>query len=269
MKKLIAAMLACLLLCGCSLSAGPGSSVAPTDPPPTLPPSPYAPEDFRYDGEYLVCDAGNTIMGIDVSAHQQSIDWQQVVDAGIQFAIIRLGYRGLSEGQLHTDEFAAANLAGARDAGLLVGAYFFSQAISVTEAEEEAKLALEILDGFRLDLPLVYDWEYVSETARTADADARTVTDCTQAFCAAVEQAGYESMIYFNSYQATQLLYLQELKEYPWWLAMYDTTAEAPCKVDLWQYTSQGRVPGIAGNVDINLMFAEWGLGRQVWATME
>lgn len=265
MKKIIAAALAALLLCGCGRLPEPTQ----TDPPPTLPQSPYSPQDYAYEDGYLTCTAGQTVMGIDVSSHQEVIDWQQVADAGVEFAIIRLGNRGYESGQLSADEYAQVNLAGAKDAGILVGAYIYSQAVSVAEAEEEAAFALEILDGTELDLPLVYDWEYVDENARTAHVDARTLTDCTLAFCRAVENAGYEAMVYFNSAQATQLLYLEELAEYPWWLAMYDVSMDFPCKVDLWQYTNTGSVPGIEGNVDVNLMFAEWGLGERVWAEIE
>lgn len=267
MKKIIAAVLAALLLCGCS--ERPQPTERPTDPPVTLPQSPYTAQDYRYEDGFLTCTAGETVLGVDVSSHQEVIDWQQVAAAGIQFAFVRLGNRGYESGQLSADTYAMANLTGAQEAGLLVGAYLFSQAVSVEEAKEEAAFALEILDEFQLDLPLVYDWEYVNEEARTAQVDARTLTDCTKAFCIAVEEAGYESMIYFNSYQATDLLYLNELEAYPWWLAMYDVSMDFPCKADLWQYTKTGSVPGIEGNVDVNLMFAEWGLGAQVWAEIE
>ena len=166
--------------------------------------------------------------------------------------MVRLGNRGIADGQLYEDEFARQNLEGARAAGLKVGAYFYSQALTVAEAKEEAAKALEILDGFLLDMPLVFDWE---QESRTENVDKRTLTDCTLAFCDAVAQAGYEPMVYFNSYQAQELLVLEELQHLPWWLAMYDITAEFPYKVDMWQYTCTGTIPGIEGNVDINLLF--------------
>ena len=170
---------------------------------------------------------------------------------------------------MHEDTHALENLAGAKAAGLKVGAYIFSQAVSVAEAREEAAFALSILGGAELDMPLVFDWEYVNSEARTANMDARTLTDLTRAFCRDVELMGYESMVYFNSSQATDLLVLKELEEYPWWLAMYDITAEFPCKVDLWQYTNSGRVPGVEGDVDVNLMFTDYGLGAQVFGKMD
>ncbi len=254
MKKLLALLLVALLLCSCELELQ-----IPTEP--TLPPSLYGPEDFTYENGFLTCTASETVLGIDVSAHQGVIDWQAVADAGIQFAIIRLGSRGLVEGVLKEDAYAQVNLQQARQAGIQVGAYFFSQAISVEEAKKEAELALAILDGFALDLPLVYDWEYVDEESRTANVDARTLTDCTKAFCETVEKAGYRAMIYFNSYQATERINLLELEQYPWWLAKYDLEADFPCRADLWQYTNTGSVPGIEGNVDVNLLF----LPGQLW----
>ena len=267
MKKWTGILLAALLLCGCAKAPQP--TLPPTEPLPTLPPSPYTAQDYRYENGFLTCTAGETVLGVDVSSHQGVIDWQAVADAGIKFVFVRLGNRGYESGKLSMDTYARANLAGAREAGLLVGAYFFSQAISVGEAKREAAFALRVLDGFQLDLPLVYDWEYVNETVRTANVGARLLTDCTLAFCQAVENAGYDAMIYFNSYQATQLLYLDELEMYPWWLAMYDISMEFPCKADIWQYTDSGSVPGISWGADVNLMFTDFGLGQAVFGKME
>ena len=154
MKKL-AIILALLLLCGC---AGQEVPAVTTEPPYILPPSPYVPEDFIYAGDYLSCAAGETVMGIDVSSHQGAIDWQEVANSGVRFAFIRLGYRGYNSGTLHIDEYAQENLNAARNVGIKIGAYFFSQAVTVAEAEEEARYALEILGNLSLDLPLVYDW---------------------------------------------------------------------------------------------------------------
>ena len=261
MKRIGLILALLLLLAGCH---APETTVPTqtTEPPYTLPVSPYTPADFVQEGNFLTCTAADVIVGIDVSSHQGKIDWQTVADAGIRYAFVRLGYRGYGSGALQTDVYARINLEGAKAAGIAVGAYFFSQAIDVTEAEKEAAYALGILDGFELDLPLVYDWEYVSDTARTANMDARTLTDCTVAFCEAVQAAGYDPMVYFNSSQITRLLYGEEIEQYPWWLAKYDPALDFPCKVDMWQYTNQGTVPGISTAVDIDLMFGAYGLGQ-------
>ena len=221
----------------------------------TLPPNPFTAEDFVYADGYLTCLAQDAALGIDVSVWQDAIDWQQVKAAGIEFAMLRIGYRGSDLGGLYEDEFLRANYEGAKAAGIKVGGYFFSQAVSVQEAKEEAEFVLDIIGDWDFDMPVVYDWEYIDGQARTANVDARTLTDCTKAFCEAVKNAGFAPMVYFNRDQAAERMYLQELTEYPFWLALYDTAMDYPYRVDMWQYTSTGTVPGIAGDVDINLYF--------------
>lgn len=276
----VTAVLLCLL-CAMVLSGKvweqePPETVAPTQAPtqapteepteapteePTEPPAeenPYGIFDFQFQGKYLKLLEGESITGIDVSAHQQEIDWEKVRASGVEFAMIRLGYRGYGEaGTLNEDKYARANLEGAAAAGLDIGVYFFSQAVSVEEALEEAEFVLEMLDGMELDMPVVYDWEYVSEEARTANVDRRTLTDCTLAFLGKIEEAGYWPMVYFNTGQALRMLYLRELNQYDFWLALYSHRMTFPYQVKMWQYTSTGRVPGVEGNCDINIYFPE------------
>ncbi len=263
MKRLALILVLALLCAGCRAKVPDVTA----QPPYSLPESLYAPEDFRMENGLLSLTAGTAVMGIDVSSHQGLIDWQAVKQAGVQFAFVRLGYRGYESGTLMTDEYVKINLNGAREAGIPVGAYFFSQAVSPEEAKKEAAYALGILDGFSLELPLVYDWEYVSDTARTANMDRETLTACTLAFCEAVEEAGYAPMVYFNSSQITALLDGEQIEKYPWWIAKYDLSADFVCRGDLWQYTNQGSLPGISGAVDINLMFTDYGLGKTLFGT--
>ena len=225
---------------------------------PTIPPeaNPYGRLDFQYNrNNYLLCQRQDSYPGIDVSAFQGEIDWQKVADSGIEFAIVRLGYRGYGKaGKMVEDEYAKKNLQGARDAGLAVGAYFFSQALSIEEVDEEIEFFLNILGDFELDMPLILDWEQVGvETARTNNMDARTLTNMQVHFCQTMTEMGYQPMVYFNWNQSSRLLYLSELEEYPFWLALYQDRMTYPYKVEMWQYTDQGKVPGIAGNVDINV----------------
>ncbi len=186
--------------------------------------------------------------GIDVSSHQGEIDWNLVAQSGIEFAMVRLGYRGYDSGTLHIDQYARKNLEGARAAGLRIGAYFFSQAVNAEEARQEAALALQVLDGMPLDLPLVYDWEYVSPQARTGDMDGETLLACVEGFCTSL--GDYQPMIYFNKELSRTLLDLDELEQYPFWLAQYREELEFPYAVGMWQYTDQGIVDGIDGYVD-------------------
>ena len=221
----------------------------------TLTDNPYGPEDFITVDGYVTCTAGSTRRGLDVSAHQDRIDWERVRAAGFDFAFIRIGYRGYSVGDIFPDEMARENLAGAKAAGLDVGVYFYAQAINVEEAAEEARWCLDFLAGEELDLPVVYDWEYVSPSARTGGMDRETLTQCARTFCAAIENGGYQPMLYFNNHVSRDLLDLEELSEYPFWLAQYRDQLDYPYQVDFWQYTESGKVPGIEGDVDIDLMF--------------
>lgn len=253
---------AALLATALFLLAPRGNRTTPVTEPPyepvpgiTQPANPYGPEDFEYQGNYLACTAGSALLGVDVSSHQGEIDWEQVRSAGMEFAIIRVGYRGYTTGGVYPDEYAMANLEGARNAGLKVGVYFYSQALDEGEARREAQFCIDMLDGQKLDLPVVFDWEYAGEDTRSADMTSGALMACTRAFCREVEQAGYQPMIYFNPHIAENLLELEQLQEYPFWLAMYSDEMTWPYEVEMWQYTATGSVPGIEGDTDINLWF--------------
>lgn len=272
MAGLITVLLAILLTIGtllaltrCTgrLTSPPSSSIPPTrlPPAPTLAANPYGPEDFAFADGYLTCLADECWLGIDVSEHQGVIDWEIVATTPVQFAMVRLAFRGWgSEGKIQADAQGMTNLIGARDAGLQVGVYFFSQAISVEEAIEEARYLLALLDGRQLDLPVVFDWETVSsDDARTARMDKRTLNACAQAFCQEIENAGYEAMVYFNLDLARRMFRLIDLQEagYDFWLAMYSENMDFSYRVRMWQYTSSGTVAGIKGKVDLNLYFPD------------
>ncbi len=238
-----------------------GDPSLPTIPPPEK--NPYGRMDFQYDGRYLKALRCDSMAGIDVSAYQGKIDWQKVADSGIQFAIIRLGYRGYGTGVLVEDKYARANLEGAAKAGLEVGAYFFSQALNEEEVHEEIDFMLEILGDTEITMPVVFDWEYVSAEARTANMDDRTLTDLNLIYCERMEKEGYQPMIYFNSTQARTLLFLYELEEYPFWLAYYSDRMNYPYRFEMWQYSCTGRVPGIEGDVDLNILLLDQKLRPQ------
>ena len=235
----------------------PEPTVSETEPKnPTIPPAPnpYDRFDFQYNKHnYLVLQNVESYPGVDVSAYQGDIDWEKVKASGIDFAIIRLGYRGYESGKLVEDAYARKNLEGAAAAGLKVGAYFFSQALSTKEADEELEFMLDILGEQYLSMPLVLDWEIPTSTARTARMDARTLTDIQLHFCKKAADLGYQPMVYFNWHQSEHLYILHELEDYPFWLALYQDRMTYPWDIEMWQYTSTGRVPGINGDVDINV----------------
>lgn len=217
--------------------------------------NPFTAQDFTYQGYYLSCRSQPYMLGIDVSEWQGEIDWDIVQAAGMEFAMLRLGFRGTTQGALTEDSCAYANYTAAKEAGMKVGGYFFSQAVSEQEAVEEAEFVLSMIEGWELDMPIVFDWEYGGADSRTANVDARTLTDCAKAFCRTIEEAGFRAMIYFNESQSYQKLYLEELTDYEFWLAKYQDTLEYPYRVDMWQYTDSARVPGINTNVDVDLYF--------------
>ena len=192
--------------------------------------------------------------GIDVSVHQGEIDWPAVAEDGVEFAMLRLGYRGYTEGGLFLDSQFERNIRGALDAGLEVGVYFFSQATSPEEAREEAEFVLSALEGYDLTYPVAFDWETVSsQDARTRGMGGEAITQCALAFCDRVREAGYEPAVYFNQHLGYLYYDLRALTEYPIWLAEYDGTPDFYYHFDLWQYTHTGEVDGIQGDVDLNL----------------
>ena len=222
----------------------------------------FSADDFELVDGYMTCTTAPAMLGVDVCSYQGQIDWQQVAAAGVEYAIIRVGGRGWGpEGKLYTDEYAQINYDGAKAAGLQVGTYFFSQATTVEEAQEEAQYVLQIMDGWELEMPVAFDWEQIptwtDPESRTAEMDARTVTDCTVAFCEEIRAAGYMPMFYTNTHQYETFLYATEVDSYGVWAAQYSDRLTFPYYLNMWQYTDSGTVPGIAGEVDLNLYFPE------------
>ena len=224
--------------------------------------SPYDWEGLVLSGDRLALYEGDELLsqtGVDVSDHQGTIDWQAVADDGIDFAFVRLGNRGYTQGELYADDLAAENLDGAADAGLSVGAYFFSQATTVEEAVEEARFALEVLDGRELDLPIAFDHETVaSDSARANDVSGDDLAAIANAFCEVVEEAGYTAVVYGNASDLARFDGTEALSKRAVWWAEYTTDApSAQLDFALWQYSAEGQVDGIEGDVDLNLLLVD------------
>ena len=197
--------------------------------------------------------------GIDVSKYQGDIDWNAVREEGIEYAFIRLGLRGYESGKIVLDDFYDANMKGANEAGVRAGVYFFTQAVTVEEAQEEAAFVIEHLAGYDVSCPVVFDVERISGGKGRADQITREErTAITIAFCEAVRAAGYTPMIYGNVVCFTQLLDMPQLNAYEKWYAFYDDYMYMPYEVTCWQYTEKGRVDGIPNNVDLNISFKVW-----------
>ena len=205
------------------------------------------------------------LRGIDVSEHQHEIDWAQVAASGVDYAYVRLGYRGYTEGGLFEDPYFRANVEGALANGLQVSVYFFSQAISVQEAIEEAEYVLARIRDYNITLPVVYDWEKINGemAARTDNLDFSILNDCAVAFCDTVKNAGYEPAIYFNRHLGYYGYDLSRMTDYDFWFALPESSfPNFYYAVDMWQYSFTEQVPGIAEPTDMNLMFIPLETGK-------
>lgn len=204
---------------------------------------------------YYTGKAYEVLRGADVSEHQLEIDWAQAAPS-LDFAYIRLGYRGYTQGGLFEDPYYEQNMSGALNNGLKVGVYMFSQAISVEEAIEEANFVLERLEGYKISLPVIFDWEKIDGGgARTDDLDPAVLTDCAVAFCETVKNAGYEPGVYFNRYLGYYGFDLSRLTDYSFWVAVPGDFPDFYYASDLWQYTFSASIPGIPTETDMNLLF--------------
>lgn len=194
--------------------------------------------------------------GIDVSEYQHEIDWQAVAASGVEFAIIRVGYRGTSVGALNADSLYAQNIQKAQAAGLKVGAYFYSQAASLMEAAEEAVFTAQLLKGYNLDLPVFYDWEnFGDEGWRTNDVSPETVTACCLEFCKLLESEGIAAGVYSSIPHVYWQYVLDELDGLTVWMGDPGNWPEFYYEHTYWQYSFTGTVPGIEGNVDLDVLY--------------
>lgn len=193
-------------------------------------------------------------IGIDVSKYQSSINWTKVKNAGINFVIIRCGYRGYGSGVLVQDPKFASHITGAKAAGLRVGIYFFSQAITEAEAVEEASMAVKLAKQYGINMPIAIDSEYAAGGAGRADGLSKSErTKITVAFCNTVANSGYKPMVYASKSWFSSHLDVSQFGSYRIWVAHYAEKCGYSGRYDIWQNTSKGSVDGISGNVDMNI----------------
>lgn len=199
---------------------------------------------------------GNSRVGIDVSKWNGEIDWDRVRNAGVEFAIVRAGYRGSVTGSLVEDPCFAANMKGAAASGVPVGVYFFTQAVNEVEAVEEASVVLQLVKEYSLDYPIFIDTEGAGGNGRADGLDAETRTLVCEAFCRTIENAGYKAGVYGSRNWYNNNLYTDRLdNDYCIWLAEYRSVPLYQGYYQIWQYTSKGKVDGIDGNVDMNISY--------------
>lgn len=204
---------------------------------------------FREDGSL---DGGN-VMGIDISKHNGTVDWNAVKNAGVEFVILRCGYRGSASGVLVEDEKFRTNIKGATAAGLKVGIYFFSQAVNEMEAVEEASLTLSLIKGHKISYPVYIDVEAANGRADGLSAAERTKV--VKAFCETVRDSGYTAGVYSNKNWFAEKMDTGAFGNYRIWLAQYTESPTYTGRYEMWQYSSQGTIPGIKGDVDLNICY--------------
>ncbi len=217
----------------------------------------YQMDAFIHDGDRLSYEDEqySCRLGVDVSHHQGEIDWQAVRDAGYTFAFLRIGFRGYgTAGAIRPDTQFERNITQAQAAGLDVGVYFFSQAVNEEEAREEAEFVLGRLQGYELQLPVVFDPENIlDDDARTDDVTGEQFTKNTIVFCNLIKEAGYEPMIYSNMLWEAFQFDLRQLSGYPVWYADYEQKPQTPYQFEFWQYSNTGNVAGISGETDLDI----------------
>ncbi len=209
-------------------------------------------------GEYQYMDGEQVIShkGIDVSYHQGNIDWNAVAQDGVEFAFIRVANRGYGTGKLVEDDNFKSNIEGAMAAGIHVGVYVYSQAITEDEVLEEANLVLQKLAPYAVKCPIVFDVEKAaSESGRMNQLSVEERTNLTLLFCQTIEAAGYKPMIYHNLEMGALMLDIETLEQYDKWFAYYNDDMYYPYEYKIWQYSDEGKVNGIGSDVDLNICF--------------
>lgn len=208
---------------------------------------------YSFGADGVLAKAPGT-MGIDVSKWNGNIDWNAVKNSGVNFVIIRCGYRGSSEGALIEDQKFRSNIKGAQAAGLKVGVYFFTQAVNEVEAVEEASMVINLVKGYTLSYPVYLDVEGSNGRGDRISASQRTAN--IKAFCGTIANAGYKAGVYANKTWLTSMINTSQITNYKIWLAQYaQAVTYTGSRYDMWQYTSKGRVTGISGNVDMNICY--------------
>ncbi len=222
-----------------------------------------------YDVENFYIEDGGSVMyyhnddgtrastiAIDISTYQPYVDWEDVKAAGVDVVMLRVGFRGYGTGRIVLDDMFEEHVVNATEAGLTVGVYFFSQAISYEEGVEEARFTIDAIRKYNIKGPVAIDTEFVDASdARTNGLDVDSRTDSVVGFCETVKSAGYTPMIYANRNWFVQCLDMTRLGNYKLWLAHYANQTDFPYLYTGWQYTNAGYIDGISGEVDLNVWF--------------
>ena len=230
--------------------------------------SQYLPKnDYDYTGlvcknnemQYYVDGKKTSYFGIDISKYQDYMDFVKIKKAGVDFVMIRVGIRGYSTGQIVMDDYFYDNIKRAFDAGLDVGVYFSSQAVTKDEAIEEANTVIAALEGYNITYPVVFDMEFMkNDTARIEKLTKSHKTDITKAFLDTISAAGFNGMIYGDKEWLVKEIDMSKLTAYDVWLSQIQDLPDYPYKFSMWQYMSDGSIDGISGYVNLNISFVDY-----------
>lgn len=231
--------------------------------------SPYLPK-HEYDFTKLVCQSdimkyyedGRQVSftGVKLSKHHEYVDFNKMKKDGVDFGMLRVGARGYGSGQLLLDEYFVDNIKRANDAGLKIGVYFYSQAVTQDEVIEEANLVLQSIQDYTITYPVVFDMEYVeNDTARVEQLSRDEKTAITKTFLRMMKKEGYSAAVYGNKEWLMKRIDLAQLTDYDVWLSQAKDVPDYPYRFTMWEYTKNGSVDGVAGNVDMTISFIDYG----------
>jgi len=225
----------------------------------------YNLDNFVMEDGYMAYydDKGNKIshLGVDISYHQEEINWEELKASGCEFVIIRCGFRGYSEGGLKIDEKFEEYAKAANEYDIPMGVYFFTQAIDVSEAKEEAEFVLDLIKDYKVSYPVIFDTEYMSNKnarTRTNEISRELRTQMCKTFCETVLAAGYYPMIYASENWIRRDLVYEDLQEYDFWAPQYLDNNDFLYDFTIWQYTESGRMAGIKGEVDLDISMIDY-----------
>lgn len=230
--------------------------------------SPYLPK-HEYDFTKLVCQSdimkyyvdGKQVsyVGTDISKYQDYVDFVKLRKAGVDYCMLRVGARGYGSGQLVLDDYFSENIKRATDAGLEVGVYFFSQAITIEEAVEEANMVLEQIKDYKVSYPIAFNMEHITnDTARIDNLTKAEKTDITKAFLDTIQNAGYKPMIYADKEWLIKEIDMSKLTAYDVWLSQPGDLPDYPYQFTMWKYNEEASLDGIAGYANLDISFIDY-----------
>lgn len=230
-----------------------------------IPTSQYKPDQFLEQEGVVKYLGGESAIGVNVSEKSGDIDWAQVAASGVDYAMIRVGWREQIKGRIHVDAKFQQNMEGAINAGLPVGVYFFSQAVSDAEADEEAKTVIEQIRGYSISYPIAIYWKYATkedgsqnENSRSVRCNGEQITGFIDTFCKKISDAGFTPCYLASKSMAYNTLNLSRLSKYDLWYAEYKPQPSFYYDFKIWQYTEEADVPGIPEKTPINISLKKY-----------